>query len=1485
MPSISRIRFTNIIYDNSNKRYLDTTFRFDGYNGILLLENGAGKTVFVQTALQAVLPRKTVAQRKIQETLLLNNNIAHIAIEWILSEQPRRYALTAVSLFMNTHDTLASQEFAMEYTASSPVRLDTLPFTHKEEGRERPATKEETASWYRSIAAKKMTARFFSENDSLLSYYQYLEENFKIIASEWNKIASINETEGGVEAYFENCHTTNELVDRLLIPTIEEGCTAASGKEKNNGFVELFEKQREHFKKQRILQKRIEEMKKVIAELSLYTNVRHDQYKAENTLLDINRTLKAWYQMANTVQTQRQEQQELLQKQEQTLLQKQNENAKKREAWQVTNSQSICQEKKAVWQTVSKQLQTVCSQCDQAALDLANLRFARCRQEQLGEKQRKEMAEQELSQLAQNADAASLKQALEKNSAFLHDCFLRKEQAICSQKQQVAQHKQELTAQLNQCQQELKKSRQEKEQNTAAIGEKTGVIHTLYTRKEKLEQELFPDSLHYEPQMQYQRWQKEQQHITASIAGYQKNISFYTEEKEKTQTALLAKKQNAVQLETDLQALALQINQIDSHAALIIDKLNMLPACANTASATLELYQREEYISNQISDVLLKEEEKDKSITRSCRKAHRFLDMYDTMDQFTADPVLEEKIETWQPQYPYLRSGADVFREYCRNGMDAEKLLQCYPFWAATVITTADSTASLFAQLQKTADEFTYPVFILTDQELRSILTNTYVLPQQHIVPSYWHFLLPESFSQWMQTLKKQAESFDIQEKQHNLTLQTLRQTRQDLLEFYHKNTFAEYQELCSSQHTAQEQASILKKDIQQGEDTIRQCANNIEKFKQQIFTAKEQLLVLQRQCSQAAEYFTLQKQHQHELQLQSSLRQQEAQLTQHIETLENQQAAQQETCRSLDNEITTLQTTLQNMTSMLYYNEVQAVCPQSSVYTYEVLTEKRRYLKNRLDGIQQSRIRFEKDIEFAQKNIQRLSADMQQLQEDSPVPLDISGIYPENGKDKEQELQQLHKKLCSSMEQIRTQHTAAKEAFDQANGAYQSAKKRYFEQYDSLVEFTDTLLHMQEQLAAEKKQLAKALQSCRQGIKENQSQLNGFLALQSLLEKQNVRLQFTIPAVTPVILPHDQQSNDYIFLEKNIQPILKKANETLQVVDDQKLRSQKKKDEFIRYCEKTLQNEKMRRHIVDGIRSKETYEEFLTWKQKSTEDMQKIITICESERKEHYTHIEHMISFMASHLQEICKGLLEIAAKTRIKVNSGTKQIYSVYVPEWKDSENRIALREYLNSITDRLESAEYKDESGREDTKKIRQALEKFLRTQQILSRILGSNTIKVKCRKATSTELFADRPYSWEASNKWSGGEMWSKNMALFLGCLNYLAEKRCHIKKTTYNTRVVIADNPFGKASSDHILDPVFFIAQQLGFQIIALTAHEDGNFIRKYFPVVYSCRFANLANGKGKVLQPEKEIRTAFFEEHHPESLARLNEYEEMGLFE
>ncbi|NOV70886.1 hypothetical protein [Clostridium beijerinckii] len=66
MPAISKIRFTNVVYENGQKRYNDDVFQFDGENGAILLENGGGKTVFIQTALQAILPNHDLADRKIK---------------------------------------------------------------------------------------------------------------------------------------------------------------------------------------------------------------------------------------------------------------------------------------------------------------------------------------------------------------------------------------------------------------------------------------------------------------------------------------------------------------------------------------------------------------------------------------------------------------------------------------------------------------------------------------------------------------------------------------------------------------------------------------------------------------------------------------------------------------------------------------------------------------------------------------------------------------------------------------------------------------------------------------------------------------------------------------------------------------------------------------------------------------------------------------------------------------------------------------------------------------------------------------------------------------------------------------------------------------------------------------------------------------------------------------------------------------------------
>lgn len=1487
MPSISKIRLTNVVYDNGNKRYIDTTFQFDGYNGILLLENGAGKTVFVQTALQAILPRKTVAQRKIQQTLQLSNNIAHIAVEWIISHSPRRYALTAVSLFMNNRDTLASQEFAMEYAANSTVRIDTLPFTQKEGGKERPSTKEELATYFRSVANTHMTAKFFSENDSLLSYHHYIESQFKIIPSEWNKIASINETEGGVEAYFENCRTTNELIDKLLIPTVEEGMSNGDkdGQGSDNGFAELFEKQRDHFKKQRILETRIAEMTKVIHELSAYTDVRYEQYKVENELLDANRKLKALYEQVSSAIQQTKETYLLLQQQEDSIHRRQYENTQAEAAWQVAAAEAILKEKEGHRQTAHEAYEKTRAALVTNKRALNNLIFAKSRYSLQKAMQQRDFYAKELAALSQDAATQELESQLQENSAFLHHSFLLREQYFHEQLATFASQRCEIQEVQTACQEALQSIRVKKDENTRQIGEKEGTIHEIFNRIDAYERELFPDSLHREPKAQYQLWKNQLYHLTEDIKGYEKNIVFYTEEKQKIQHLLPAKRESLASLQTDKNALSEQLVKIQYGADIVMKDLSLIPSCANVAITPLDLYQREEFLRNQLGDLLLKEEAKLTEIALTRRKARRFLDDYESIDHLTADPLLEEKISQWQDDFIYIRSGANEFRDYCRSGSSADTLYQAYPLWAASIVTTADSVSALYERLQRHANEFTSPIFILTDQEVRQLVSGTPIAAPRTVAPAYWQHLLPDDFSQWVDALKGQAALYDKQEQEQQHLVETLRHTRTSLIDFYSTFSFSEYQELQASKDHTEKKEAILQRDIHQLEEDLTSCDETIEKSKRTLFEAKERSLDVQQCCQKADDYFSLQQKQQEELSLQSTLRQEGARLANTLQAQETQLAALQDKERSLIEQIARAEQALLHISKEPYYSEVQAIPPKDTAYAHDVLTTQRQKIKNKLDGIHENRGRIEATLESTDKEIRRLHDDISKLKTDSDTPLDETYVYPEDGEQQERLLRDRQRPLRTVKKEAENVLSIAQHQRDLAMGSWEQAKKHYFSKYDTLLSFTEDLEEVKKSVAATAHQLEQELASCHDELKKNKRSTDGLGQVQTQLDRENIRLQFTLESIKPAILPDHLRSTDYTILSAEITPLLANATDILTTVEAKRNTSQEKKTDFIRFCEKNLKDEKMRRRIVDGIRSKETYEEFLSWKEVSANHIQKIITLSEEERKEHYSHIDHMIEYISLHLQEVCKGLVEIASKTRIKVGTTTKDIYTIHVPTWQDSDNRLAIRSYLNTITERLASEAYKDDSGHEDTKKIKASLEKLLRTQQLLNQILGNNVIKVKCRKATSEDTFSDRPYSWEASNQWSGGEMWSKNMALFLGCLNYLSEKKSHIPKGSYNTRVVIADNPFGKASSDHVLDPIFFIAQQLGFQIIALTAHEDGNFIRKYFPVVYSCRFASLSNGKGKVLQPEKEIKTAFFEEHDPQTLVRLNDYEEMGLFD
>ncbi len=1489
MPAISKVRFTNVVYDNGNKRYIDTTFRFDGQNGILLLENGAGKTVFVQTLIQAVLPHEQVANRRIQDTLQLSNNIAHIAVEWILEEQPkRRYAVTAVSLFMNSNNKLASQRFAMEY-AGGDFALNKIPFVQEDGGRKRAASKEEIAAWCRGQAEHNMLAKYFSENDTLQSYYRYLEDHYKIIASEWHKIASINSDEGGVEAYFANCHNTNELLSRLLIPTVEEAISQGMNTDNGNGFVEMFQSQREHFRQQSRLQKRIGEMQQVLEKLQEYNQVQKLQYQDELRLGEINSGLKAGYnQLKNTLQQQAITNEKL--EEESGRLQKDLDLTERDiQACILEESRRMWQSQEVKFREGKDRLLSQEQLFTKYQTELDNLKLARLLMEKATAEQRKAEYDKSWQKLQEDISLQELEQEYQNILAALHGWFSVREKQLQEKMLECQGQKQASEEKLQDLLGQKAEHNQKIADRQADIGRLEGKIAQLLASQEKIEETIFQDGIHQNADSLQRQWQQRLRQLEKNLAEYGQNIEFYTQQRKVTQEQLTMDRSAQETSAEEYKEVASQLQNIDNEANRVLKKLSYIPECSNTASNTKELYSRYEYFNNQLGDKLEQKLHGWQEQKRISRLAHRFWDMYEGRSQFTADPGMEDLVEKLAGDFDYLETGSQLYCQQEENNPEkARELLGRYPYWAATLVTSDREKKKLSAKLAQYAKDLQQVIFVISEQEYRGILEG--IIPQgmECVVPGYWQKLGRKEFGQWLDELKENAREADINEAALNEEIHQLRQTAQELQDFIRSNQFSFYKELTQSQQKLHEALEKLSYSIAQGEKTVEACQSNIQKYQENISRDTIDKNDIQYKLERLAEYIELRSQHLKAISDKEKVLAALQELKQEARRLEEEL----ERCRSQHNELDKKAQAygleIANLREKPGYRESASVPAVEDGREYEVLLEAMERQKRQLDSCSESRQVLENKLANEKKEIARLEQEISELRENAETVLKESPEYPLDGKEREKLLLQELRKGKKLLQQLRQESQALRSEADKLQGAYEHGKKQYDAKYNEYPALGEDLPEIQEQLQKRKKDLHRKQKANKEATAAGEREYGQLDKLRQELELRNEKLKFAGENVVMAVIDAAWQGYNAQELRELLAPQLEQAlaiyNQLMKKITD----SQAAKDKFMQYCDSCISEVKVRSQVVDGVRKKQGYKEFVAWYNSMSETIEKIIVLDEEAKQQHYEHIEQIVGKMTTYLQEVCHGLVELVNKTRVRIGDEQKNIFNIHIAPWEENQGRSAIRSCLNKLTEKLGSSEFLLDNGQENQDKISKYLINYLTTRKMLDCVMDykNNAIRVRCHKAISSGRFSERTFTWEESNHWSGGEMWSKNMALFLGCLCYLSEKRCHIKRSKFNNRVVIADNPFGKASSEHVLEPVFYIARELGFQLIALTAHEDGSFIRRYFPVVYSCRLGNLANQKGKVLQPQLELKTAYMEEVGGDTLNRLLEgdYEQGSLF-
>lgn len=244
MPTLNRIRIANVSYDH--KYIVDELYdTYGGANTLLNLANGSGKSVLVQMMLQPILPCKSIHGRKLESYLTRGGAPTYLMLEWKLDRTARpAYFLTGIVMGFsrpNENDDVAQVKyftFTHQYQEGNALDIRQIPLVFHNAGEHgkgvvyRPY--EDARQFVQEQERSHLEFRSFAK-DKKKNYYDALREH-GIFPEEWELLAKINEKEGGVDELFSNCKTSDVLLDRWILNVVSDGLASGRGE-----LLEMFE--------------------------------------------------------------------------------------------------------------------------------------------------------------------------------------------------------------------------------------------------------------------------------------------------------------------------------------------------------------------------------------------------------------------------------------------------------------------------------------------------------------------------------------------------------------------------------------------------------------------------------------------------------------------------------------------------------------------------------------------------------------------------------------------------------------------------------------------------------------------------------------------------------------------------------------------------------------------------------------------------------------------------------------------------------------------------------------------------------------------------------------------------------------------------------------------------------------------------------------------------------------------------------------------
>ncbi|MEE0266111.1 MAG: hypothetical protein UD936_10845 [Acutalibacteraceae bacterium] len=245
MPQISKIRIVNFKYNDGKRLIADELYDFsdieqnNAMNVLVNLANGGGKSVLVQLMLQPLVPRAKVAGRSIESFFSKSGDHCFVLLEW-LKDNSTEKLLTGIAMSAKDN-TLAEDDsergrsvkyytFYSNYIEyNSQYDIINMPLSKKENGVFVPASFDSV----RKLARKSNGFLNHYASEDTPRWRKKIAE-YGLSFDEWKMIAELNSEEGGLSKFFGSFKTSDNLIDELLIKTIERKLTQIQTKEDNS---------------------------------------------------------------------------------------------------------------------------------------------------------------------------------------------------------------------------------------------------------------------------------------------------------------------------------------------------------------------------------------------------------------------------------------------------------------------------------------------------------------------------------------------------------------------------------------------------------------------------------------------------------------------------------------------------------------------------------------------------------------------------------------------------------------------------------------------------------------------------------------------------------------------------------------------------------------------------------------------------------------------------------------------------------------------------------------------------------------------------------------------------------------------------------------------------------------------------------------------------------------------------------------------------